>query len=62
MLVLVFLSLICKMGMRSKMGMRRTVRINTQRRIPAAMTNVPPEKRIRSSSFSRRGRRALNRI
>ena len=36
--------------------------ISTQRRMPAAMTKIPPEKRTSSSSFSRRGRRALNRI
>lgn len=39
-----------------------TVTINTQRRMPHAMTKVPPLKRIRSSSFSRQGRRALKRI
>ena len=36
--------------------------INTQRRIPAAMTKIPPLKRTRSSSFSRHGRRALKSI
>lgn len=36
--------------------------IKTQRRIPAAMTKFPPEKRMKSSSFSRQGSRALKSI
>jgi hypothetical protein len=49
---------------REKRGRREggTVTINTHLKIPAAMTKIPPEKRTRSSSFSRRGRRALNSI
>ena len=42
-------------------GGERTVTINTQRRIPAAMTKIPPLNMRRSSHFSRMGRRALKR-